>query len=91
MPRPKLLIPTRVQQVTLPEDIYMRLQLYLTSGLDGKVPFAAYQTFFVTRINEFFTTRALDISGLGGLPPGTHIVKALPETIHFLSTLLGPK
>ena len=88
MPRPRNITPTRKLEVAIPQDVALRLELFLTSGLDGKVPFAAYQTFFVARIKEFFDTRALDISEAFCAEPGTHVVKATPTTITALTQLL---
>ena len=74
--------------MSLPEDVALRLQLFLTSDLDGKVPFAAYQQFFVARINEFFGTRTLDISEPLGAEPGTYSVRANLLTLQALTTKL---
>jgi hypothetical protein len=38
----------------LPEDIRTRLDLFLFSTVEGRVPKGAYQAFFIERINEFF-------------------------------------
>jgi hypothetical protein len=39
---------------TLPEDIRAKLDLFLYSELEGRVPKGAYQAFFLERIREFF-------------------------------------
>jgi hypothetical protein len=54
MSRQQHIIRPRKLTIHLPEDIAMRLELYLTSVREGKVPQGAYQRFFVDRINEFF-------------------------------------
>jgi hypothetical protein len=38
----------------LPEDIRAKLDVYLFSAVEGRVPKGAYQAFFIERINEFF-------------------------------------
>lgn len=88
MPRPRNIMPTREIKMSLPEDVALRLQLFLTSDLDGKVPFGAYQQFFVARINEFLATRTLDISEPLGAEPGTYSVRATTTTLQALATKL---
>jgi hypothetical protein len=38
----------------IPEDQLAKLDLYLFSPVEGRVPFAAYQAFFCERMKEFF-------------------------------------
>jgi hypothetical protein len=40
--------------MVLPEDIRARLDLYLYSEVEQRIPHGAYQRFFVERIKEFF-------------------------------------
>jgi hypothetical protein len=54
MPRPTLIIRPRKLTIALPEDVAARLELYLTSPAEQRVPHGAYQRFFVERIGEFF-------------------------------------
>ena len=41
----------------LPSDVKARLDLYLFSDIEGRVPKGAYSQFLVQRINEFFQQR----------------------------------
>lgn len=56
MKRPKVIRPTRLH-LALPEDIRARLDLYLFSTVEQRVPFGAYQTFFVERVQEFLSRK----------------------------------
>lgn len=69
--RPKSIEGSEPLNLHLPSAIRARLDLLLYSELEGKVPRGAYREFFSARINEFFETRAVDLSSLVGLPPGT--------------------
>lgn len=39
----------------LPETVKARLDLFLMSEAEGRIPKGAYQRFFLDRINEFFS------------------------------------
>jgi hypothetical protein len=55
MPRtPNITRPSKLT-LHLPEDIRAKLDLYLFSEIEGRIPYAAYQKFLIERINEFFT------------------------------------
>lgn len=54
-PRPKPIRPSHLH-VMIPEDLRARLDLYLWSNLEGRVPKGAYQKFISERIIEFFST-----------------------------------
>lgn len=53
MKKPQIIRPSKLT-MTLPEDIRAKLDLYLYSDSEQRIPHAAYQKFFVERINEFF-------------------------------------
>jgi hypothetical protein len=55
---PSIIRPVRLS-TTLPEDIRARLDLYLYSEVEGRVPLGAYQKFIIERIREFFDRRHL--------------------------------
>lgn len=71
--------PSIATNLHLPESVRTRLDLVLFSELEGRVPKGAYQRFFLERLQEFFTTRALDLSASLGLAPGQGIIKCRPE------------
>lgn len=71
--------PSVATNLHLPESLRTRLDLILFSALEGRVPKGAYQRFFMERLQEFFTTKALDLSAVLDLPPGHGIIKCRPE------------
>ncbi len=54
MSRRKNIIPVTQLCLKLPEDLRAKLDLYLFSDLEGRVPQGKYQEFFIARIKEFF-------------------------------------
>jgi hypothetical protein len=54
MPRKAAIVPNRHLHTTLPEHLAARLELFLWSEVEGKVPQGAYQAFISARIVEFF-------------------------------------
>lgn len=85
MPRPKLVTPTVVTEVRLPQDLDTKLRLYLTSDLDNKIPFGALARFFQNRVIEFFRWRPCHFV-VNGRP---YMVKGEPEDIEVLKELLS--
>ena len=53
MPRPKHIIRPRKYTINIPEDVAVRLDLFLFSAATNKVPEGAYSRFFVERITEY--------------------------------------
>lgn len=49
----------------LPQSVRTRLDLFLYSTLEQRVPLGAYQEFFLERIREFFESRRLDLTPFG--------------------------
>jgi hypothetical protein len=62
MPTSRRIVRPVALRTTFPADIRARLDLYLFSELEGKVPKGAYQAFLVERMREFFEHTSLDIS-----------------------------
>ena len=54
MPRPAKVVRPRKIHISLPEDLALRLELYLFSPALNRVPYAAFQKFFEQRTLEFF-------------------------------------
>lgn len=88
MPRPKKIIPPIKVGITLPEDVYARLRLYLFSEVEGRVPQGDYQAFFIARINEFFSQRTLDLAPFANTDGGVFIVRGNADTIALLERTL---
>ncbi len=88
MPRPPSLIPTRKLHTAIPEPDLARLELHLFSELEGRVPHAAYSSFFLERIREFFSWKALDLAPWADSPPGAFVVRGPAEAIRALEKTL---
>lgn len=86
MPRkPNLDRPTRLE-LKLPETLRARLDLYLFSELEGRVPKGKYLEFFAERVRVFFGNAKLDLSPFG-FPQGYYVegpkdmIRALQERL----------
>lgn len=88
MARPRNITPSTELRLTLPEDWRSKLDSQLYSEVEGRVPHAAYKTFFVARIREFLTWRGLDLAPFTGAQAGSLIVRGEPEAIRTLEDLL---
>lgn len=86
MPRKPDVIRPTLLHMSIPEDVRAKLDLYLFSELEGRVPKGAYQRFFTERIQEFFGWRRLDLAPYG-LPPG-FFVSGPKEMLDHLETHL---
>lgn len=84
MARPAQAIPGKRLNTVLPPEVATRLELYLFSELEGRVPHGAYQEFLGARIREFFDNAHLDLGPFIGELPGTFIVSGNPNTINRL-------
>lgn len=74
MPRPRNLVPSERINLALPGELKTRLDLYLYSTLEHRVPHAAYQRFFVGRLLEYFDWGTIDLAAyVPSLPPGSHV------------------
>lgn len=80
--------PSIATNLHLPETVRTRLDLILYSEVEQRVPKGAYQRFFLERLQEFFTTKSMDISVHIGLAPGSCVIKAKPDALLFLETYL---
>lgn len=77
MPRkPNIDPPTRLE-LKLPESLRTKLDLLLFSELEGRVPQGKYQEFFIERLNEFFTSKRLDLTPFE-FAPGQYVLGAKP-------------
>ena len=86
MARPPSIIPKKHLHTTLPHDIAARLDLFLWSEVEGRVPSGAYQEFLCDRIREFFDQRKLDLAPfLLNAQIGQHIISASPYTLAALT------
>lgn len=53
---PKVMRPVKLTTY-LPEDLRAKLDLYLYSDVEGRVPHGAYSAFLAERVKEFFEQR----------------------------------
>ena len=92
MPRRPNVTPSSVVNLALPAPLRARLDLWLWSEVEGRVPHGAYQVFFSARIREFFDHRPLDLAPFLGSLPGEHIVTGPTSTLAALQQYLtkGP-
>lgn len=86
MPRKPAVVRPSLIHMSIPEDVRAKLDLYLYSDLEGRVPRGAYQKFFTERIQEFFGWRRMDLAPYG-LPPG-FFVSGPREMLDHLETHL---
>lgn len=84
MTRRKDITPMTQLELAIPQTWRARLDLYLYSELEGRIPKGAYKSFFLARLVEFFTFRRVDLSpwGVEGSISGS------PETITKVLTIL---
>lgn len=57
MSRPANIHRPTTLNTTLPEDLRAKLDLYLYSEVEGRIPKGSYQKFIIERINDFFRER----------------------------------
>lgn len=88
MPRPRNAIRTKDFHVMLPAEEFDRLDFYLWSDAEQRIPHAAKAKWVTERIREFFGSERLDL-GLyfPEMPPGS-IVAGSPSTIRALRAAL---
>ena len=58
MRRPNLIRPVKLT-TTFSEDVRARLDIYLYSDMEKRVPHGAYSRFLIDRVNEFFNRKPL--------------------------------
>lgn len=89
MSRTPKIVPSVKVKISFPVDVLAKLNLHLYSELEGKVPFAAHQRFFVDRITEYFNNKHLDLAPyVTGAAAGSLIISGHPEVISILKGLL---
>jgi hypothetical protein len=75
MPRKAAITPNKHLHTTIPPELAAKLDLFLWSEVEGKVPQGAYQSFIVKAIRDFFTYRELDLAPYLGAMPGEYTIK----------------
>ena len=88
MSRPsKIIRPVRVH-TTFPEDLLARLDLFLWSPLENRLPLGARQKFLVERTQEYFDSASLDVS-LYRTVAGNPIIRGSSEAIEAVKNALA--
>lgn len=88
MPRQRNAIPSRRINLHLREDICARLELFLYSELEQRIPEGAYKAFFEERVLEFFNSKRLDLAPWADTQPGAIWVAGSPESVRVLEKTL---
>lgn len=65
MPRTKSLNPTVPRQIRLPSDLNAKVDIYLTSTIEGRIPLGELSAFIVPLIERFFRELAEAQQGAG--------------------------
>ncbi len=88
MARRPAIIPTLRLHTALPIDLRSKLDLFLFSEVEGKVPKDAIAAFLAERIREFFEWESLDLGPYMGDLPGIHIIRTSRFTKERLEATL---
>jgi hypothetical protein len=88
MARHPNIIPTEAIRFHIPRDLRMKVDLFLFSTAEKKIPYAAHQRFYSSLIRWFFDTEELDLSPYLGTPQGMVTIRGRPEAIRQLETKL---
>jgi hypothetical protein len=90
MPRKPAVTPNKHLHTTIPAELAARLDLFLWSELEGRVPQGAYQQFICDSIRDFFGKRTIDLAPYCiGVQPGQYMVSGTPETLRELLAILN--
>lgn len=89
MRHPNIIRPIKLT-TTIPEDLRTKLDLFLFSHVEQRIPKGAYQEFICSRIREYFSNTSLDLSEVRPVlfPPGKGAVRGMPETLALLRNAL---
>lgn len=78
MGRPASIEPSEDVRVRLDPKVKVKVDLWLHSEVEGRVPYGAYRTFFTELIRRFFEEKDLDLAPFLGSEPGALIVRGSP-------------
>jgi hypothetical protein len=84
MSRPPNVVPSAPLNVHLPAPLKERLDLFLYSEAEQRIPKGAYQEFFSARIREWLELRNLDLAPWTGGAPGELLIKGKPAALSWL-------
>lgn len=89
MPRKPSITPNKHIHTTIPADLAARLDLFLWSDVEKRVPQGAYQSFFCDAIRDFFNKRTVDVAPyIPAATIGQHLITAAPDTLRVVLAAL---
>ena len=89
MPPKAAITPNRHIHTTINAELATRIEAYLFSELEGRVPKGAMQAFLTRQIQEFFTHRELDLAPyVTGAMPTEFVVRGTESSIKELTHTL---
>jgi hypothetical protein len=89
MPRKPSITPNKHLHTTIPADLAARLDLFLWSEAEGRVPQGAYQSFICDSIRDFFNKRTIDVAPyIPSATIGQYLITGTPETLRAIITHL---
>ena len=75
MARPRSIEPLEYVRVRLDPQTKLKVDLWLNSDVEGRVPYGAYKGFFTLLIQRFFGEKDLDLAPFLGSEPGAYIIR----------------
>lgn len=88
MPPKAKITPNKHIHTTLDAALYDKIEGYLFSELEGRVPKGAMQAFLTRQIQEFFSHRELDLAPFVGSMPTEFVVRGTQASIEALTKAL---
>ncbi len=85
MARPRSIEPPEDVRVRLDPRVKVKVDLWLHSDVEGRVPYGEYKRFFTILIERFFSEKDLDLAPYLGSEQGALVVRAAP---HVLTKLI---
>lgn len=88
MPRRKAITPNRHIHTTVPADLGLKMDLFLFSEVEARVPQGAVQELLVRLLRQFFDEKEIDLAPFLGTLPGEAIIRGRSSTLSSLITKL---
>lgn len=89
MPRKPSITPNKHLHTTIPADLAARLDLFLWSEAENRVPQGAYQSFICDSIRDFFNKRTIDVAPyMPSATIGQYLITGTPETLRAVVAVL---
>lgn len=89
MPRKPAVTPNKHLHTTIPAELAVKLDLFLWSEVEQRVPQGAYQSFICDAIRDFFNKRTVDVAPyIPSATIGQHLITGTPETLRAVITVM---